>query len=129
MIVDDEPVNVKVVHKYLRDAGYVNFITTTDSTTCMETLKAEQPDIVLLDVMMPQVNGLQILEWIRADKRFKHIPVLILTASTDSTTKLSALKLGATDFLPKPVDPHELLPRCAMCSLSKRIKIIWRVIR
>jgi putative two-component system response regulator len=111
MIVDDEPVNVKVVHKYLRDAGYVNFITTTDSTTCMETLEAEQPDIVLLDVMMPQISGLQILEWIRADKRFRHIPVLILTASTDSTTKLSALKLGATDFLPKPVDPHELLPR------------------
>jgi putative two-component system response regulator len=111
MIVDDEPVNVKVVRKFLQSSGYVNFVTTTDSSTAMDLLKSEKPDIVLLDVMMPQVNGLQILEWIRADVQFKHVPVLILTASTDSTTKLAALELGATDFLPKPIDPHELLPR------------------
>jgi putative two-component system response regulator len=61
--------------------------------------------------MMPEVNGLQILEWIRNEGQFKHTPVLILTASTDSPTKLSALELGATDFLAKPVDPNELLPR------------------
>jgi putative two-component system response regulator len=111
LIVDDEPINIKVVRKHLQGAGYRNFVTTTDPTTAMEILRAEQPDVVLLDVMMPQVNGLQILEWIRADERFQHVPVLILTASTDSATKLSALELGATDFLAKPVDPHELLPR------------------
>ncbi|MGA2583455.1 MAG: HD domain-containing phosphohydrolase [Tepidisphaeraceae bacterium] len=111
LIVDDEPINIKVVRKHLQIAGYHNFVTTTDSTTAMETLRTEQPDVVLLDVMMPQVNGLQILEWIREDQRFQHTPVLILTASTDSVTKLSALELGATDFLAKPVDPHELLPR------------------
>jgi putative two-component system response regulator len=77
----------------------------------MDILRAEQPDAVLLDVMMPQVNGLQILQWIREDERFRHVPVLILTASTDAPTKLSALELGATDFLSKPIDPHELLPR------------------
>jgi putative two-component system response regulator len=110
-IVDDEPINIKVVRKHLQGAGYRNFVTTTDATTAMETLRAQQPDVVLLDVMMPQVNGLQILEWIRADERFQHLPVLILTASTDSVTKLSALELGATDFLAKPVDPHELVPR------------------
>ena len=60
---------------------------------------------------MPQVNGLQILEWIRGDRQFQHVPVLILTASSDSATKLSALELGATDFLAKPVDPNELVPR------------------
>lgn len=111
LIVDDEPINIKVVRKHLQGAGYRNFVTTTDSTTAMETLRAEQPDAVLLDVMMPQINGLQILEWIRDDERFQHVPVLILTASTDSATKLSALELGATDFLAKPVDPHELFPR------------------
>jgi putative two-component system response regulator len=77
----------------------------------MDMLRAEQPDAVLLDVMMPQINGLQILEWIRQDERFRHTPVLILTASSDAPTKLSALELGATDFLAKPVDPHELMPR------------------
>jgi putative two-component system response regulator len=110
-IVDDEPINVKVVRKHLQGAGYSNFITTTDSTKAMEILRAEQPDVVVLDVMMPEVNGLQILEMIRQDERFQHMPVLILTASTDSATRLSALTLGATDFLAKPVDPNELFPR------------------
>ena len=111
MIVDDEPINVKVVRKHLQIAGYRNFVTTTDSTSAMSLLRAEQPDVVLLDVMMPEVNGLQILEQIRDDLRFKHVPVLILTASTDSATKLTALNLGATDFLAKPVDPNDLIPR------------------
>src|SRR5450755_4630133 len=66
MIVDDEPVNVKVVHKYLRDAGYVNFITTYDSTTAMALIEKEKPDLLLLDIMMPLVNGLEILEQVRA---------------------------------------------------------------
>jgi putative two-component system response regulator len=111
MIVDDEPINVKVVRKYLRGAGYTNFLTSTDSTTCMQQITAERPDIVLLDYMMPGVNGLEILKWIRSHEEFKHMPVLILTATTDSDTKLKALELGATDFLPKPLDPNELFPR------------------
>jgi putative two-component system response regulator len=111
MILDDEPVNVKVAHKYLRGAGYVNFITSYDSTTAMALIEKESPDLLLLDIMMPVVNGLEILEQVRAHEKFKHLPVVILTASTDSPTKLKALNLGATDFLPKPIDPHELLPR------------------
>lgn len=111
MIVDDEPINVKIVRKYLRGAGYQNFITTNDSTDCERLITAEKPDIILLDYMMPQVNGLQVLQWIRAQPKFKHIPVLILTASTDSETKFAALEMGATDFLPKPIDPNELFPR------------------
>ena len=67
--------------------------------------------MVLLDVMMPQVDGIQILAAIRADPHLRHIPVLILTASTDAQTKLRALESGATDFLAKPVDPSDLVPR------------------
>jgi len=111
MIVDDEPINIKVVRKYLQGAGYSHFVTTSDSTQAMDLLRSQQPDAVLLDIMMPQINGLQILEWIRQDEHLRHTPVLILTASTDAPTKLSALELGATDFLAKPVDPHELMPR------------------
>jgi len=111
MIVDDEPINVKIVRKYLRGIGYTNFVTTTDSTTCTQLITAEEPDIVLLDYLMPDVNGLQILKWIRSQEKFKHMPVVVLTASTDSETKFAALGLGATDFLPKPLDPNELFPR------------------
>lgn len=110
-IVDDEPTNVKIVRKYLSDAGYQHFTTTTDSTLAMEMLRQERPDALLLDVMMPQVDGLQILESVRADQQLQYMPVLILTASTDSKTKLRALNAGATDFLAKPIDPSDLLPR------------------
>jgi putative two-component system response regulator len=111
MIVDDEPINVKIVRKYLRGAGYQNFVTTNDSAACMQLITAEEPDIILLDYMMPIVNGLEILKWIRSQPQFKHTPVVMLTASTDSETKFAALGLGATDFLPKPLDPNELFPR------------------
>lgn len=110
-IVDDEPVNIKIVRKHLQIAGYENFITTTDSPAAVALIGKEDPDVVLLDVMMPQVDGIQILQAIRADRRLCHIPVLILTASTDAATKLRALEAGASDFLAKPVDANDLLPR------------------
>lgn len=111
MIVDDEPLNIKVVRKYLQLAGYERFITTTDSPNAFAMIRAEKPDIVLLDVMMPQVSGLQILDAVRTDQALAHLPVLILTASTDQQTKSTALELGATDFLAKPIDASDLVPR------------------
>ncbi len=111
MIVDDEPVNIKVARKYLQIAGYKNFITVTESPLAMDTIRREKPDVIILDVMMPQVSGLEILQAVRADPELSHLPVLILTASTDADTRRSALGLGATDFLAKPVDASELLPR------------------
>lgn len=111
MVVDDEFVNVKVVRKYLKDAGYQNFVTTNDSREAFSLIQHHRPDVLILDVMMPHVDGLQILSAIRRDETTHHIPVLILTASDDSQTKINALDLGATDFLRKPVDPTELVVR------------------
>ena len=108
MVVDDEPINIKVVRKYLQNAGYQNFITTTDSTEALDIIRRERPDVVVLDVMMPQVDGLEILGEMRRDSGPRDIPVLILTASDEAETKLKALEIGATDFLRKPVDPSEL---------------------
>jgi putative two-component system response regulator len=111
MIVDDEPINIKLVQKYLRMAKYSQTVTTTDSTQAIALLRKERPDLVLLDIMMPKVSGLDILGAIRADQRLFPLPVLILTAATDRETRLKALELGATDFLAKPVDDTELIPR------------------
>ena len=119
LIVDDEPVNIKVVKKYLQIAGYTEFITTSEAPRAMEMIRKEKPDIVLLDVMMPQVSGLKILQDVRSDPELAHLPVLILTASTDAETKRSALELGATDFLAKPVDAADLVPRVRNCLLVK----------
>ena len=111
MIVDDEPINIKVARKYLQIAGYRDFVTVTEAPRALDAIRSERPDVVLLDVMMPEVSGLEILKAIRDDEHLRHLPVLILTASTDAGTKLQALELGATDFLAKPVDPNELIPR------------------
>jgi putative two-component system response regulator len=111
MIVDDEQVNVKVVRKYLQGFGYENFVTETDSLRALELIRVAQPDVIILDIMMPHMSGLEILGIMQADERLHRIPVIILTASSDSETKLKALGLGATDFLTKPVDPSELAPR------------------
>ncbi|MCP4963780.1 MAG: diguanylate cyclase, partial [bacterium] len=70
-----------------------------------------RPDVLLLDVMMPEVSGFDILKMLRQDPDYAHLPVIILTSSSDAETKLTALDLGATDFLSKPVDPSELALR------------------
>jgi putative two-component system response regulator len=119
MIIDDEPVNIKVARKYLQIAGYENFVVTTDSVGALGMIRHEQPDVILLDIMMPQVSGLEILGAVRADPELSHLPVIILTASSDANTKHSALELGATDFLAKPVDANELVPRVRNALLVK----------
>lgn len=111
MIVDDEPVNVKVVQKYLKNAGYRQFVNTYDSREAIELIRSESPDIVLLDIMMPHVSGMDILEVLRGDLKTQHLPVLILSAANDEEIRASALELGATDFLNKPVRTAELIPR------------------
>jgi putative two-component system response regulator len=111
VIVDDQPINIAVVRKYLKIAGYTRFATTTDSRQATSLIAQEWPDVVLLDIMMPYLSGLDILAELRRDERFSDLPVIILTAATERQTKLDALKLGATEFLHKPFDAAELETR------------------
>ena len=85
----------------------------------MDLVRSEHPDALLLDIMMPGISGLDLLETIRADRSLTHLPVLILTAADSAETCVRALELGATDFLGKPVDPVELLPRVRNAVLLK----------
>jgi putative two-component system response regulator len=111
MIVDDEFINIEIVQAYLEEEGFTKFVTTTESETAVDLVQAHKPDVVLLDIKMPKVSGLQILKTMRSDDELRQIPAVILTASNDSETKLQALRLGASDFLAKPIDPSELLLR------------------
>ena len=120
LIVDDEPINVKVCQKYLHELGYKRCIGLTDSARTIAVILEERPDVVILDVMMPVVSGMDVLKLIRRHDELMHLPVLILTASSDRTTKLSVLNLGATDFLTKPIDPSELSPRIRNVLVVKR---------
>lgn len=108
MIVDDEPIMMDVVQAFLEDAGYSNFLTTDDSDSALEMMLKERPDVLLLDLIMPGKSGFELLAEIRSEPTLRYMPVIVLTAASDSDTKLQALELGATDFLAKPVDPSEL---------------------
>jgi putative two-component system response regulator len=111
LIIDDEPANVVIARKHLERAGYHSFKTTTDSTVAYNLIQASKPDVVLLDINMPEVSGIEILKQVRANEETRQLPVLILTANDDYAIKVVCLELGATDFLIKPVDPMELVPR------------------
>ena len=111
MMVDDESLNLEIIQLHLEGAGYSRFILLDKSAGAMDTILQEEPDILLLDLMMPEVNGFEILQYMRDNDRLKYIPVIILTSSSNPDHKLRALELGATDFLSKPVDSSELLLR------------------
>ena len=108
MMVDDDPIMLEIVQTFLEEAGYSNFVTTSDPTTAAQLAREHRPDVMLLDLMMPKVTGFDILEEVRRHEALRYTPVIILTAESDAPAKLRALELGATDFLLKPVDPSEL---------------------
>ena len=99
VVVDDEPVNIKVVSRLLRIEGYTQFVSTADARGALSLIQEQSPDAVLLDLMMPYVSGLDILAAMRQHEATRHTPVIILTASTDQATREEALRGGANDFL------------------------------
>jgi diguanylate cyclase len=111
MLVDDEPVILQVIQAQLEDGGYTKFVTTSRGLEAIDLLEGKRPDVLLLDLMMPDMDGLQILSRMQVENMLKDIPVIVLTSSKDPAARLKALELGATDFLAKPVDPSELLLR------------------
>jgi class 3 adenylate cyclase len=111
MVIDDEPLVIDLTEAFLQDAGFRRFTSTTDAASAIPTLLRERPDVVLLDINMPRVNGFDVLSEMQADPMLRHIPAIVLTSADDPDTKLKALELGASDFLRKPVDPSELALR------------------
>jgi putative two-component system response regulator len=111
LVIDDEPVNVALLEGTLTDNGYAKVKSVTDSRLAVETHKIFQPDLVMLDLMMPHVDGFAILETLRSETDEIFLPVIVLTADATEETKLRALRAGATDFLLKPFDQIEVLLR------------------
>jgi len=111
MMVDDEPILMDLVQAYLEEWGYKQFVMCEDSSKAMDIITSKHPDVLLLDLVMPGVSGFDILRSLRRNEVTRFLPVIVLTSSTDSDTKLKALELGATDFLAKPVDSSELALR------------------
>jgi len=107
LLVDDDAKLRKLLTEYLEGYGY-NVLTAPDGLAAMETLRREVPDIIILDVMMPHKDGLQVLSEIRSEHA---LPVIMLTAKGEEADRIVGLELGADDYLPKPFNPRELLAR------------------
>lgn len=107
LVVDDEPTVREVVVGYLRRDGH-DVAEAADGTTALDLLEADPPDLVVLDMMLPGVNGLDILRRVRSTS---DIPVIMLTARAEESDRVSGLELGADDYVVKPFSPRELAAR------------------
>ncbi len=119
IIVEDDQTTVDLVREQLASVGVVDFIVCLDGRKALGMIDMLCPDVVLLDIMMPHISGLEILQSVRGRKHLMHLPIIILTAMDDTTTKIRALEMGASDFLSKPIDFVELAPRIRNAVVSK----------
>jgi len=107
LIVDDDGKLRALLKEYLEGYGF-QALTLEDGFSVLETLKTESPDIVILDIMLPKKDGLEVLKEIRNECS---VPVIMLTAKGEDADRIVGLELGADDYLPKPFNPRELLAR------------------
>ena len=112
LIVDDQEANILLLRRILQTGGYTNVTATTDPRQVLANFAIYQPDLILLDLMMPHVGGLDLMTQLRSripDDTF--LPIMVLTADATAKTKQQALSMGAKDFLTKPFDATEVLLR------------------
>ncbi len=122
LIVDDEPANVRLLERLLERAGYANMKSTTDPGQVLSLFKEFGPDLILLDLLMPQPDGFEILEQLdRLIPGGTYLPVLVLTADITAESKRRALAAGAKDFLIKPFDATEVLLRIGNLLETRRL--------
>jgi cyclic di-GMP phosphodiesterase len=110
LIADDEEINLKILISYLLSEDY-EIDTADDGKEAVRKSKDSMPDLIILDIMMPIMDGYEACRLIKADPETKHIPIIIVTALHDRESKLKGLKAGANDFLSKPLDKAELTIR------------------
>jgi two-component system phosphate regulon response regulator PhoB len=110
LVVDDEPDAVELVEFNLRAAGY-DTTSAADGAEALHKARAVLPDLILLDVMLPEIDGLEVCKLLRRDPTTAAIPILMLTAKAAELDRVLGLELGANDYLTKPFSPRELVLR------------------
>jgi putative two-component system response regulator len=114
LVVDDEEANVRLLERMLAKGGYTNVETSTDSRRVLDLLDSFKPDLILLDLLMPHLDGFEVMRLLgQTIPEGSYLPVLILTADASRETRSRALSEGARDFLTKPFDMDEVLLRIA----------------
>ena len=110
LVVDDDKSIVKVVRSYLEQAGYA-VQTAYDGESALHALRSEKPDLVVLDLMLPDRDGWEITRLIRSDATLGAMPIIMLTARVEDTDKIVGLELGADDYITKPFNAREIVAR------------------
>ncbi len=110
LVVDDDKQIVRLVQSYLSQAGY-QVLTAHNGETALHTIRRDHPDLVVLDVMLPDRDGWEILRLVRNEPNLATLPVILLTARVEDTDKIVGLELGADDYITKPFNPREVVAR------------------
>jgi len=110
LVVDDYPANVKLLERNLRAAGYET-VAAYDGEEALQQVEAQQPDLILLDIMLPKVDGFEVCHRLRANEATAVIPIIMVTALKETEDRIRGLEAGADDFISKPFDRTELLAR------------------
>jgi two-component system alkaline phosphatase synthesis response regulator PhoP len=110
LVVDDEPGIVTVVRDYLDRAGF-RVLTAGDGLAALRLARTERPNLLVLDLMLPGLDGLDLTRTLRADPRTQRLPIIMLTARVEEADRLVGLELGADDYVIKPFSPRELVAR------------------
>ncbi|SEE75550.1 PP2C family protein-serine/threonine phosphatase [Ruania alba] len=120
LVVDDTEANRDLLVRRLHRQGHATAVA-GDGREALDLLSADDFDLVLLDIMMPDINGYQVLEHMQADEELRHIPVILISALDDTDSITKGLELGAEDYLPKPFNPHILRARVGASLARKRL--------
>jgi diguanylate cyclase (GGDEF)-like protein len=122
LVVDDDDMNREVMRRYLRSLGYVNISMAENGKQALEKLAKKPFDLVLLDITMPILNGHQVLEIMKREAQYRHIPVVMISALDESERIASCIEAGADDYITKPFDHIILRARVCACLERKRLR-------
>lgn len=110
LIVDDMPNNMSLLYKVLSSKGF-NLLFATDAQSCFDVMEYSKPDLILLDIMMPGIDGFQICQYLKKEPTTHDIPIIFMTALNDISSKVKGFEFGAVDYITKPFDTKEVLIR------------------
>ena len=122
LVVDDNEDNRYTLIQRLKRQGYTNVMSAVNGREALELLRARPFDLVLLDVTMPEMNGYEVLEHLKADARLRHLPVIMISAVDQVESVVRCIELGAEDYLPKPFNPTLLMARVGASLEKKRLR-------
>ena len=121
LVVDDRPANLEVLFEVFDETRFdVSFV--TDGGSCLELAEAEHPDLILLDVTMPGMDGFEVCQHLKANPQTRNIPVIFMSARSDASDKQKGFALGAVDYISKPIHPDEVLARINTHLRIKRLQ-------